>query len=216
LVLAVWRPGVGATQQSDQPADINRFFDGLVGEWIGTFAQANGKVQAPTKYFHAVVTVSGPASYKSVFEYYRIDEKTHKPVQAGISQMITSIDPDGTATNVIIGKGDVIINDEETPETHQFSETLRMTSLGVLQGLGKGSIKANGQNGKVSNYASTWTMHAGSFRIVQQIRVTFRVLFFSWGTNISTDFTGSRGSDIMGLISTSEEKANHAPPKSDH
>ena len=132
LVLTVLRLGVAYTQQPAQPVDINHFFDRLVGEWIGTFAQSNGKVQAHTKYFHAVVTATGPASYKSVFEYYRIDEKTHKPVQSGVSQMITSIAPDGTATNVITGKGDVLINDEETPETHQFSETLRMTSLGVV------------------------------------------------------------------------------------
>ena len=216
LLLVVECPGVQSAPPPAQPVNITAFFDGLVGEWIGSYAQSNGKTQAPTKYFHAVVKATGLTTYESVFEYYRINEDTRKTELVGSSRMATTIAPDGTATNVITGNGAVLINKQENPESHQFSETLRMTSVGILQGLGTGSIDVNGSSGKVTNYASTWSMHAGSFRITQQIKVRFRVLFFSQVYNINTDFTGSRGSDIMGLINASEGHANHADGTTGH
>ena len=224
LLLAVLRAGVGQTHPSGQPTDINSFFHGLIGEWVGTFKQSTDNKQAPDKYFHAVVKATGPNAYETVFEYYRIDPKTKKPVQAGTSRMQTSIAANGTATNTITGTGDVLIDSSTTsPEKHQFTETLRMPSAGVMHGQGTGTINVSKtpagvtKNGKVTSYASTWTMNAGSFRIVQQIKVKFKVLlFFSKTFDIHTDFTGSRGSNILVLIKTAELNAGHAGTTTGH
>jgi len=212
LLLAALHASVINAQPPAHSGNIAGFFHELVGEWIGSYTQYNGKTKAPTKYFHAVVKELSPDAYASVFEYYRIDPKTHKPAEAGVSRMKTSISPDGKAINTITGNGDVLIDNETTsPEKHQFTEILHLASAGELQGEGTGRIDVRGMpNGKVTNYASTWTESVGSFRIAQQLKVEFRVLFFAKIFNISTDCTGSRGSDVMSLINATGKNADHA------
>lgn len=196
--------------QPSQPADLNAFFKEIVGEWIGTFDQSTNKVKAPTKYFHMVAKQTGSNSYETTFKYYRINQKTRKSEEAGLSSIITKI-TDSTATSSITGKGDVLINPETLrPEQHQLSETAQMNSQGILHGKGTGSIRLGGmplglgRNGKVTDYTSIWTMQNDTLQIDQILKVRFKVLFFSKTFNITTKFTAKRGSDVMTLIKSTE------------
>jgi hypothetical protein len=104
LVTAVVSPGIGQALPAD-PGAIERFFHSMVGEWIGTLDQSTDQVKAPIKYFHALVKRTGPDSYKTVFEYYKLDPETREPVDAGTSIMVTRIAPGGSGTNTITGPG---------------------------------------------------------------------------------------------------------------
>ena len=211
MILTVLSIEFGYTQQPAKPMDVNTFFGNIMGDWIGTFDQFTNKEKAPTKYFHMVAKQTGSDSYEATFKYYRIDQKTRKTEEAGLSNIITKITPDGTATSSITGKGDVLINPETLrPEQHQLTETAQINQDGILYGKGSGSIKLGGmplglgRNGKVTDYTSIWSMKNDTLQIDQILKVRFKVLFFSKTFNITTKFTAKRGSDVMALIKSSE------------
>lgn len=207
LAVALIASIIGYAQPVAQPNDAGGFIHNLIGEWIGAYEQfTDGEKLAP-KYFHAVIKQSGPDTYQTIFEYYRLDGRTGAPIKVGESIMTTRVASDGTATNNIIGKGQVRIDPKTSkPEEHDLSEVLLVSPLGRLQGRGSGSISVSGmllgmgRNGKVTDCRSAWTMSNGALKISQELKVTFRVLLFSKSFVITAEFTGNRGSDIAGLM----------------
>jgi hypothetical protein len=198
---------IGHAQPVAQSGDVRGFIHNLVGEWIGNYDQFTGGKKADTKYFHAIIKQSGPDTYQTDFEYYRLEEHTGKPIKVGESIMTTTLASDGTATNNIVGKGDVRIDPKTSkPEQHDLSEVLRVSPTGGLQGSGSGRISVSGmtlgmgKNGKVTDYRSAWTMKNGALEISQELKVKFKVLLFSKSFVITAQFTGNRGSDITGLM----------------
>lgn len=201
--------------------DGGSFMREMVGDWIGTFDQSTDRVKAPTKYFHASVTQTGPDSYETLFKYYKLDPLTLKAVDAGTSRMETNIVPDGTARNKMIGGGDVLIDAETLKsEQHEFNEVLQAASPNVLQGLGTGTIRlrdpssrgGKDKKGKIVKGVSTWSMDEGVLRITLKFEVRFKVLFFARTYQITMDHNVKRGSDIMGLIRDSAGNAIPATP----
>jgi uncharacterized protein affecting Mg2+/Co2+ transport len=207
LIFAIATSVAGYSQPSVPPRDISSFFHEVIGEWIGTVEQYTDGVKADTKYFHGVVKQTSPDAYEAVFEYYRLDNKTHTPVQVGVTRMTTKITEEKIATNTITGRGDVFLNPKTSkPEEHRMSEVLRMSPSGSLEGKGSGKISVGdtvlgiGKNGEVSDYTSTWELNNGVLSITERLRVTFHVLFFAKHYDIVDDFKAKRGSDIMGLM----------------
>jgi hypothetical protein len=208
-VLAIAISVAGYSQPSAPLSDIACFFHEIIGEWIGTVEQYADGTKSDTKYFHGVVKQISPDTYETLFEYYRLDEKTHAPVQVGVTSMTTKIALERAATNIITGKGDVFISPRNLkPEEYELSEVLYMSPTGGLEGKGSGKISVRGmalglgKNGKVSDYTSKWALNNGVLSITEQLRVTFRVLFFAKHYNIVDDFKAKRGSDIMGLMNS--------------
>jgi len=205
------------------PKDIASFFHEIIGEWIGTVEEYTGGVKAETKYFHSVTKQTSPDTYESVFEYYRIDKKTHAPVQIGLTSMTNNITPEGIATNIIIGKGDVFINPKTSkPEEHTLREVLQMSPSGSLEGKGSGKISVGGlalgagRNGKVSDYTSTWVLNGDVLNITEQLKVTFKVLFFVRHYEIVDKLEARRGSDVMGLMNSALAKPNPTNTTTNH
>lgn len=220
-ILAIVTSVAGYSQPPAPPRDIAGFFHEIVGEWIGTVEQYTDGIKADTKYFHGVVTQISPDTYETLFEYYRLDKKTHAPVQVGVTSMTTRIAPQGTATNTITGKGDVFISPKASkPEEHQLSEVLYMSPSGRLEGKGSGKISVGGKNGKVSDYTSTWALNNGVLSMTEQLRVAFRALFFfTRHYDIVFDFKAKRGSDITGLINSGSSRGmdiTRSTPKPSH
>ena len=208
LLILSLLPSVAAySQPSASPSDIAGLFHEIIGEWIGTVEQDTDGIKGNTKYFHAVVKQTSPDTYEAVFEYYRLDANTHAPIEVGVTNMTNKITANGTATDIITGKGNVFINPTTSkPEEHQLTEVLHMTPSGSLEGKGSGKISISGltlgagKNGKVSNYTSTWVLNNGVLRISERLRITFHILFFAKHSDIVDNFEGRRGSDIMGLM----------------
>ncbi len=225
-VLAIAISVAGYSQPSTPPADIAGFFHEIIGEWIGTVEQYTDGIKADTKYFHGVIKQIRPDTYETLFEYYRLNERTHAPVQVGVTSMTTMIAPEGTATNTITGKGDVFISPRNLkPEEHELSEVLYMSPTGSLEGKGSGNISVGdmalgaGRNGKVSDYTSIWALNNGVLHIAEQLRVTFRILFVAKHYDIVFDFNAKRGSDIMGLMnrgSSRDRDITRSAPKPSH
>jgi len=217
LVLALIASAIGYAQPTAPPASIGSFFRGLVGEWIGTCVQSTDGKATDNKYFHAIIKQSGPDTHETVFEYYRLNQQTGAPIKVGATTMATKVAADGTATNRITGKADVLINPTTLkPEQHDLSEVLRVSPSGGLEGRGSGSIKVSGmllglgKNGKVRNYHSTWSQSNGVLRISQHLAVKFKVLFFSKTFTIIADYTARPGSDIVGLMKSAKDNASRA------
>ena len=213
LAVALITSGVGYAQTIAATNDVRDFINPLIGEWIGVYEQFTDGKKAGTNYFHAIIKQSGPDTYQTVFEYYRLDEKTGAPVPVGESIMNTTVASDGTATNNIIGKGEVAIDSKTTkPEQHDLSEVLRVSPSVGLQGSGSGRISVSGmplglgKNGKVTDYHSDWTMQNGALMITQELKVKFRLLLFSKSFVITAKFTGNRGSDIAALVKSAGDK----------
>lgn len=204
LAVAVLSPSIGLAQS--QPADVGSFIHKLTGEWVGTYEQFTNGKKADTKYCHAIVKQSGPDSYQTVMEYYRLDKNTGAPVRIGQSVMTTDVSPDGTATNSITGKGTVFIDPKtQKPEEHDLSEALRASAAG-LEGIGSGKISVSGitlgmgKNGQVSDSHSTWSINNGTLRISQDLKVNFKVLVFNKSFDVKATFTAKRGSDLNELM----------------
>jgi len=202
-------------QTSEQPKDIKSFFHEIIGEWIGTVDQSTGDIKADTKYFHADIKQTSSDTYKAVFEYYKLDPKSHLPVKVGMTDMTNKITSAGIATNIITGKGDVMIDaNTSKPEEHNLSEVLQMSSSGSLIGEGSGTISVSGltlgagKNGKVSDYTSVWVLKNDMLTITEQLSVTFRILFFSKHYDIVDVFKAKRGSDIEGLMKNAGNSLN--------
>jgi hypothetical protein len=200
-------------QSVAQPHDVKGFVHNLIGEWIGTYEEFTDGEKADAKYFHAIIKQSNPDTYQTIFEYYRLDEKTCVPIKVGESVMTTRVAADGTATNSIIGKGQVLIDPNTSkPEQHNLSEVLKVSPPSGMQGSGGGRISVSGltfgvgKNGKVRDYHSAWTMQNGTLKISQMLNVSFRLLLFSKSFVITAEFTGDRGSDITGLMKRVECK----------
>lgn len=225
-ILAIAISVAGYSQPSAPPGDIAGFFHEIIGDWIGTVEQYTNGTKVDTRYFHGVVKQTSPDTYETLFEYYRLDKKTHAPVQVGMTSMATRIAPEGTATNTITGKGDVFISPKASkPEEHQLSEVLRMSPSGSLEGKGSGKISVGGmvlgtgKNGKVTDYTSAWVLNNGALSITEQLRATFRVLFFAKHYDIVDDFKAKRGSDIMGLMNSGSSRGidiTRSTPKPSH
>lgn len=221
LILIIATSVCGHAQPTTPPKDTAGFFFNIIGEWIGTVEQYTGGVKADTKYFHTVVKQTSPDTYDAVFEYYRLDKKTHAPVQIGATTMTNKIAADGTATNTITGKGDVFINPKTSkPEEHQLSEVLHMSPSGSLEGKGSGRISVSGialgagKNGKVSDYTSTWVLNNDVLKLEERLKVTFHVLFFEKHFDIVDKFEAKRGSDITGMMKSAggNSNATSTPP----
>lgn len=202
-------------QTFESPKDIESFFHDIIGEWIGTVDQSTGDVKANTKYFHADIKQTSADTYKAVFEYYKLDPKSHLPVKVGMTEMTNKITSAGIATNTITGKGDVMIDvNTSKPEEHTLSEVLHMSPSGSLIGEGSGTISVSGltlgagKNGKVSDYTSIWVLKNDMLTITEQLSITFRVLFFSKHYDIVDVFKAKRGSDIEGLMKSAGNSLN--------
>lgn len=217
LVLLVITSRAGRAQASAPPNNVGSFIHGLIGEWVGTCVQSTDGKATDNKYFHAVIKQSGPDTYETVFEYYRLEPQTGAPIKVGVTTMATTVAADGTATNRITGKADVLIDPETLkPEQHDLSEVLRVSPSGGLEGIGSGSIKVSGlplglgKNGTVQDYRSTWSQSNGVLSISQHLKVKFKVLFFSKRFTIIADYTARPGSDIVGLMKRAEGNASRA------
>ena len=217
LVLTLLVAGAGYAQPSAPPADVASFLHSLVGEWIGTCIQSTDGKAADNKYFHAVIKQSGPDTYETVFEYYRLDPQTGAPIKVGATTMVTTLAASGTATNRITGKADVLIDPTTLkPEQHDLSEVLRVSSSGGLEGTGSGSIKVSGmslglgKHGTVQDYRSTWSQSNGVLSLSQHLNVKFKVLFFSKRFTIIADYTARPGRDIVGLMKSAAANVNRA------
>lgn len=214
VVLVMASPHTVFSQTSAPPKDTVSFFHGLSGEWIGTVDQYTGQVKADTKYFHAVIKQTSPNTYAAAFVYFRLDPRTHSPMQVGVADMTNILNPDGTVTNTMNGNGDVFIDPKTSKhEEHQLSEVLRMSASGGLEGRGSGKISVDGmamgagKNGKVSDYTSAWAMDNGALRISERLKATFRVLFFSKRYDIVDNFEARRGTDVAELMRGDERSA---------
>jgi hypothetical protein len=210
-------PPSDAAEPKAAPDNVATFLHSLVGEWIGTCVQSTDAKAAEDKYFHAIVKQLSPDSYETVFEYYRLDPQTGAPIQVGATTMSTTVARDGTATNRIIGKADVLIDPAtRKPEQHDLSEVLRVSPRGGLEGTGSGTIKVSGmplgagKSGQVREYRSTWSQRDGVLSMSQHLNVKFKVLFFSRRFAMVADYTARRGSDIAGLMKRASSYANGA------
>lgn len=197
----------GYSQTPTPPKNIAAFFQEIIGEWIGTVEQYTGGEKADTKYFHGIIKKANSDTYETVFEYYRFDKESQKPVEVGVTTITTKITTDETAICTITGKGTVFINPKtQKPAKHTLTEVLRMTPSGSLVGKGSGKISISGitlgagKNGKVSDYTSTWVLKDGVLSISEQLKVTFKILFIKKHYDIVDNFVAKRGSDVMSLI----------------
>ena len=116
-----------------------------------------------------------------------------------------------SATNSITGNGQVLIDPKTSKhEQHDLSEVLHVSPSGGLQGSGSGRISVSGmilrmcKNGKVKDYRRARTMSNEARKISQELKVKFRLLILSKSFGITAEFTGNRGSDIVGLMKSAE------------
>jgi hypothetical protein len=163
------------------------------------------------------VAQTSPDSYKTTFKYYTLDPATGNLADAGTSSMTTTIAPDGTGTNMMIGEGEVVMDDAGDPkwEQHQFSEILALASPDTLQGSGIGTVvvsksaeEEGGQKGKIVKYASTWEVNDSQWKITQQFQVKFKAFVFRKTYTITMNHEVRKGSDIMDLFKDADGKVN--------
>jgi len=217
LVVGLIMSIIGHTEPASASSGIEGFFEKLPGDWVGTVAQPTDGKFAETKYFHVATKQLSPDLYETVFTYYRLDAKTGAPVLAGVSGMETKINAAGTATNILTGKGDILVDvNTRKPESHELTEVLHTSPAGGLQGTGNGSINVSGmllglgKNGTVQGYSSTWILSNDVLKISQRFKVRFKAFLFGKTFTIATDYTAKRGSDIIGLMNSAEaERAGH-------
>jgi hypothetical protein len=202
---------------STAPKDIDGFFRALVGDWVGSVEQYTGGVRAANKYFHAVTKQTSSDTYQSTFTYYRIDKKTHAGVMIGTTTMTTKISPDGSATNTMVGKGEVFINPRTLKqETHELYEVLRMSAPGAMEGKGGGKVSVlglamdAGKSGKVSHQTSTWKLNNDTLNITQRLKASFHVLFFNMKYEIEDRLEAKPGDDVLGLM---KDAVNNTEPE---
>jgi len=207
LAFVTIAPCSARSQTVPKAHDAQGFFHGLSGDWIGAVKQSTNGVRVPTKYFHASIKQTAADTYSAVFEYYRVDERTHAAVSTGVATMTNVLGRDGTVTNTIVGSGDVLVDPKTLRrEDHQLFEVLRMSVPGCLEGRGSGRINVSGialnagKNGKVSDYTSSWALDNGVLSITERLKVTFRVFLFSKHYDIVDSFEAQRGTDINGLV----------------
>jgi hypothetical protein len=200
-------PPGGAAEPSLHPSSVASFLGSLVGEWIGTCIQSTDGQASDNKYFHAIIKQLDPDTYETVFEYYRLDPQTGAPIKVGLAIVTTKVAPEDTATNTIVGSGEVLL-DPQTSKADQYelSEVLSVSPAGGLEGTGSGRISVSGmplglgKNGKVQDYRSTWSENNGVLSITEHLKVKFTVLFFSKRFTVVAGYTAQRGSDIAGLM----------------
>lgn len=218
LLLVLITSAICYAQPGAPASDARSIIQSIVGERIGTYEQISNGEKADDKYFHSVTKQVGPNNFETVFDYYRLDPQTGAPVKIGVSTMNTTICADGSVTNTATGSGEVMIDKKTSkPEKHTLSEVLRLTPSGDMQGTGGGRISVSGlpmgagKNGKVADYQSTWSLRDDTLRISQQLRVKFKVLFFSKSFNITANFTAKRGSDVIALMRSAGGRTSNYP-----
>ncbi len=187
--------------------DARSFFQSLLGDWVGVCVQTNDGERADDKYFHAAVKQAGPNAYQMVLDYYRLDRRTGVTSPVGISTITTTIGADGSVTNRVSGRGEVMIDDHTSkPESHDLSEGLRLIPGGAFQGTGDGRIDVSGmpmgagKGGQVRNYRSLWSRTGDTLSIQQQLDVKFKVLCFSKSMSVSLNMTASPGNDLAAYM----------------
>jgi hypothetical protein len=211
LTLTLVASRAGCAEESAPQEGVGGFIQTLVGEWVGTCVQSTNSEATDKRYFHAVVTQSGPDTYRAVFEYFRPHPRTQAPVSVGVTVMTTTVAADGTATNVITGTGEVLVDPKTSkPELHELSERLSITPSGSMEGAGGGSIEVSGmplglgKRGTVREYRSAWSLANGVLTMRQSLNASFKVLFFSKTFTIVANYVAQPGNDISGLMKIAE------------
>jgi len=195
-----------AQPSSSPPGNPGDFFRGIVGEWIGTCEQSTDGEQAENKYFHAVVTQVDANTFESRFKYYRWDKETGSPLHVGDATIVTTVEPDGSATNRISGRGTILVHDKPQTQQHEMLEVVTSTSADSLQSRGSGKIQVSGmpfglgKNGRIRDAECTWSLNNGVLTIQQTLKAEFRILFFKRVFTVRAQYTAMRGSDIVGLM----------------
>ena len=201
LALALAIPAISHAQP-----DAGAFLKSIVGEWVGACEQSTDGEKAGDKYFHFVVKQVDQRTFSSEFKYYRLDEATRTPLHIGDTTFVSTIEPDGTVTNNITGKGTILVDEKPKPQEHQLTETLSCASDNALTGRITGKISSGGllfglgKNGDVHDAASTWTLENGVLTIHQSLKAGFRILFFTKDFTVEAKSTARRGSDVVSLM----------------
>lgn len=219
FVLIIWAGVYAQPSPSPQP-DAGAFFRSITGEWVGICEQSTDGEQADNKYFYAAIEQVGPNSFAGQFSYYRYDESTGIPLHVGDANVLTTIEPDGSVTNRISGRGTMLVDNKPKQQQHELLESLTGTDSGGLTGRIRGKISVGGmpfglgKNGSVYDGTSTWSLNGDVLTIRQSLKAGFRILFFTKSYTVEARSTASRGSDVVSLMKTSRVATKPENPAS--
>lgn len=208
VVLAFSVAAVAEPVTQESPSD---FFHSIVGEWIGVCEQSTNDEPADNKYFHVVVKQNGEKAFDTHFNYYRACENTDKPLKIGKAEIRTTIEPDGTARNVIIGEGTVLVDYKPKDQRHELVEVVYANGHSELHGQGTGKVEVMGmpfglgKNGRVRDSNSVWALNGDTLVIEQTLRLDFRFLVFNRSFDIAACYNAVRGTDVATLMKKSNQ-----------
>ena len=192
-----------------QPAPSTRavdFYQKVVGDWVGTYEHTTDGEQAEDIYFKFSVKQSDPNSFTGKFAYFRLNEATGDPEPAGTATIKSTVEADGSVTNVISGEGTIMIENNLKQQTYNLVEKLCNSDCGDLSGdiCGKVSVAGLpfgvGKNGRVFSGSSAWSLDGDVLTINQSIKAGFKVLFFSKSYTLLANSKATRGTDVAAIM----------------
>lgn len=205
LALAFAMPAVSCAQDTAQEKTA-AFIKSLTGEWIGTCQQITDGEQAENKYFHAKFEQTGDDTFAGQFTYYRLDLKTGEVLNIGETTIASTIQPDGTVKNDIVGKGKMLVSNQPKDQEHQLIEILTVADDGSIVGSLDGKIDVSGmpfglgKNGKIRDAMSAWKLQDGVMTIDQSLKARFKVLMVSKSFTVEAHSVAHRGTDVVSLM----------------
>ena len=182
------------------------FYQKIVGDWVGTYEHTTDGEQAEDIYFKFSVRQADPNSFNGQFAYFRLNEATGDPQPAGTATIKSTVEADGSVTNVISGEGTIMIENNLKQQTYNLVEKLCNSDCGGLSGDIGGKVSVAGlpfgvgKNGRVTSGSSAWSLDGDVLTINQSIKAGFKVLFFSKSYTLLANSKATRGTDVAAIM----------------
>jgi hypothetical protein len=192
-------------QPTASPTAVD-FYQKVMGDWVGTYEHTTDGEQAEAIYFKFSVKQSDPNSFTGKFAYFRLNEATGDPEPAGTATIKSTVEADGSVTNVISGEGTIMIENNLKQQTYNLVEKLCNSDYGGLSGDIGGKVSVSGlpfgvgKNGRVSSGSSAWSLDGDVLTINQSIKAGFKVLLFSKSYSLLASSKATRGTDVAAIM----------------
>jgi hypothetical protein len=198
-------------------APVERFYERILGDWVGTsVARLQGQEPATT-YFHLEITRPNARTFREQFTFFRRNSKTGVLERSGSQTSEAVLEPDGQIRCTASATGTILIDFKPKKQRWQASGAGQCegTDSFVAQVTGQISVDGMplglGKNGRIRKARATWTVKGPSLLGRTEVDSRFRALFLSKSFQLVSELRAERGRDIRAYVARLSGAARIAP-----
>jgi hypothetical protein len=181
---------------------VARFYERILGEWVGTSVTRLPGQEPATTYFRLVISRPDAGTFRQEFTFFRRNRKTGVLERSGTQTTRAILAPDGGVRCVAEASGTILIDFKPKKQTWQTSGTGRCDGDACFLADVTGRVSVDGmplglgRRGKIRKARATLELQGTTLVGRSEVETRFRVLLFSKKYRVVTETRAERGRDV--------------------